>query len=119
MLSFPTILTSQCQNSSISLTSFSILLQEGGKLNKRQLMEEALTESIRERQELERKLSKLSKTMDYFERAKREKERALLLEAFKQKQQDDEVYYNQQQEVGVKTYFLSQDVSVPLFCMSL
>lgn len=62
-------------------------------------MEEALTESIRERQELERKLSKLSKTMDYFERAKRERERPLLLEAFKQRQQDDEVYYNQQQEV--------------------
>ncbi|GAQ81367.1 eukaryotic translation initiation factor eIF-3 subunit A [Klebsormidium nitens] len=75
-----------------------VLKKEGGKLNKRQLMEEALTESIRERQELERKLSKLSKTMDYFERAKRERERPLLLEAFKQRQQDDEVYYNQQQE---------------------
>lgn len=94
-------------------------MQEGGKLNKRQLMEEALTESIRERQELERKLSKLSKTMDYFERAKREKERALLLEAFKQRQQDDEVYYNQQQEVGAQALFPPQDVSVPLFCMSL
>jgi hypothetical protein len=88
-------------------------LQEGGKLNKRQLMEEALTES-----RSERKLSKLSKTMDYFERAKREKERALLLEAFKQRQQDDEVYYNQQQEVGAQTLFLHQDASVPLFCMS-
>eukprot|EP00850_Spirogloea_muscicola_P018491 SM000170S02663 [mRNA] locus=s170:22229:27800:- [translate_table: standard] len=69
------------------------------KLDKRQLMEEALSEQIKERQENERKLLKLSKTMDHFERAKREEERPLIEAAFKQRLLDDEVYHNEQQQL--------------------
>uniref|UniRef100_A0A9I9CFK0 eIF3a PCI domain-containing protein n=1 Tax=Cucumis melo TaxID=3656 RepID=A0A9I9CFK0_CUCME len=42
------------------------------KLSKQALMQLALTEQLRERQEMEKKLQKLAKTMDYLERAKRE-----------------------------------------------
>lgn len=46
-------------------------------------MHEALTEQLKGRQELERKLAKLTKQMDHFERAKREEEVPLLLESHK------------------------------------
>jgi translation initiation factor 3 subunit A len=62
-------------------------------------MEEALTEQMKERQELERKLQKLSKTMDYLERAKREEERPLIEAAHQKRLVDDEIFYAQQQQV--------------------
>jgi translation initiation factor 3 subunit A len=62
-------------------------------------MEEALSEQMRERQEMERKLQKLSKTMDHLERAKREEERSLIEEAYRKRLQDDEKFYQEQQEV--------------------
>lgn len=62
-------------------------------------MEEALSEQMRERQEMERKLQKLSKTMDHLERAKREEERPLIEEAYRKRLQDDEKFYQEQQEV--------------------
>ncbi|CAM6120590.1 unnamed protein product [Calypogeia fissa] len=68
------------------------------KLTKQILMEEALTEQMKERQEMERKLQKLSKTMDYLERAKREEERPLIEAAYQKRLVDDEVFYAQQQE---------------------
>ncbi|KAL7584708.1 hypothetical protein Lser_V15G44180 [Lactuca serriola] len=43
-------------------------------------MELAIQEQVRERQEMEKKMQKLIKTMDHFERAKRE-EAAPLIEA--------------------------------------
>lgn len=75
------------------------VLQEVTKLTKQILMEEALTEQMKERQEMERKLQKLSKTMDYLERAKREEERPLIEAAYQKRLVDDEVFYAQQQEV--------------------
>jgi translation initiation factor 3 subunit A len=74
-------------------------LQEVTKLTKQLLMEEALSEQLKERQEMERKLQKLSKTMDHLERAKREEERPLIEEAYHKRLQDDESFYQQQQEV--------------------
>jgi translation initiation factor 3 subunit A len=74
-------------------------LQEVTKLTKQLLMEEALSEQMKERQEMERKLQKLSKTMDHLERAKREEERPLIEEAYHKRLQDDESFYQQQQEV--------------------
>ena len=62
-------------------------------------MEEALSEQMRERQEMERKLQKLSKTMDHLERAKREEERPLIEEAYRKRLEDDEKFYQEQQEV--------------------
>lgn len=74
-------------------------MQEVSKLSKQHLMEEALSEQIKERQEMERKLQKLSKTMDHLERAKREEERPLIEEAYRKRLQDDEKFYQEQQEV--------------------
>lgn len=62
-------------------------------------MEEALSEQMKERQEMERKLQKLSKTMDHLERAKREEERPLIEETYMKRLEDDEKFYEQQQEV--------------------
>eukprot|EP00899_Mesostigma_viride_P024205 jgi/Mesvir1/496/Mv11365-RA.2 len=69
------------------------------KLDKRALMEEAISEQIRERQELERKLAKLSRTMDYLERARREEERPLLVEEMKKKAAEDAEHHRAQWEV--------------------
>ncbi|KAG9453870.1 hypothetical protein H6P81_006774 [Aristolochia fimbriata] len=62
---------------------------EGDKVTKQTLIELALTEQLRERQEMEKKLQKLAKTMDYMERAKREEE-APLIEAAYQKRLEEE-----------------------------
>lgn len=78
-------------------------MQDGTKLTKQSLMEEALSEQIKERQEMERKLQKLSKTMDHLERAKREEERPLIEAAYQKRLADDEVFYAQQQEVCTVT----------------
>ncbi|BBN07287.1 translation initiation factor 3 subunit A [Marchantia polymorpha subsp. ruderalis] len=75
---------------------------DGTKLTKQSLMEEALSEQIKERQEMERKLQKLSKTMDHLERAKREEERPLIEAAYQKRLADDEVFYAQQQEQTIE-----------------
>ncbi|XP_073389708.1 eukaryotic translation initiation factor 3 subunit A isoform X1 [Physcomitrium patens] len=72
------------------------------KITKQLLLEEALSEQIKERQEMERKLQKLAKTMDYLERAKREEERPLIEEAYRNRLQDDERFYKQQQEQAIE-----------------
>jgi translation initiation factor 3 subunit A len=83
------------------LTMFvlSLKMQEVTKLTKQSLMEEAFSEQMKERAEMERKLQKLSKTMDHLERAKREEERPLIEEAHQKRLQDDEKFYKDQQEV--------------------
>lgn len=55
---------------------------EGEKVTKQTLMELALTEQVRERQEMEKKLQKIAKTMDFLERAKREEAAPLIESAF-------------------------------------
>eukprot|EP00897_Mesotaenium_endlicherianum_P001035 jgi/Mesen1/10932/ME000095S10273 len=74
---------------------------ETSKLDKRQLMEEALSEQIKERQEMERKLQKAAKQMDYLERARREEERPLIEAAYQQRLVDDQIYHEEQQKVCV------------------
>ncbi|CAK9275979.1 unnamed protein product [Sphagnum jensenii] len=71
------------------------------KLSKQSLMEEAFSEQMKERAEMERKLQKLSKTMDHLERAKREEERPLIEEAHQKRLQDDEKFYKDQQEQAI------------------
>ncbi|KAJ7534841.1 hypothetical protein O6H91_12G006400 [Diphasiastrum complanatum] len=66
------------------------------KVTKQSLMEEALNEQIKERQEMERKLQKLAKTLDHLERAKREEERPLIEAAYYKRLEDDEIFYEQQ-----------------------
>jgi translation initiation factor 3 subunit A len=85
------------------LTMFvlSLKMQEVTKLTKQSLMEEAFSEQMKERAEMERKLQKLSKTMDHLERAKREEERPLIEEAHQKRLQDDEKFYKDQQEQAI------------------
>jgi translation initiation factor 3 subunit A len=72
-------------------------VDEAGKLDKRQLMEDALSEQIRERQEAERKLNRLVKHMDHLERAHREAEVPLLQAAYAKQLVDDEKYHTESQ----------------------
>jgi len=72
-------------------------VDEAGKLDKRQLMEDALSEQIRERQEAERKLNRLVKHMDHLERAMREAEVPLLKAAYAKQLKDDEAYHTESQ----------------------
>ncbi|XP_051131367.1 eukaryotic translation initiation factor 3 subunit A [Andrographis paniculata] len=75
---------------------------EGDKITKQSLMELALSEQLREKQEMEKKLQKLAKTMDYLERAKREEAAPLIEAAFQQRLAEEEALHEleQQQEVN-------------------
>lgn len=75
-------------------------------MTKQTLMQLALTEQLRERQEMEKKLQKLSKTMDYLERAKREEAATLIEAAFQQRLLEERMIHERDQQV-----FLSE----PLF----
>jgi len=65
-------------------------------------MEQALHEQLKERQEMERKLQKLAKTMDYLERAKREEEAPLIEAAYQKHLVDDEIFFEQQQQQAIE-----------------
>ncbi|XP_031475809.1 eukaryotic translation initiation factor 3 subunit A [Nymphaea colorata] len=75
---------------------------EGDKVTKQALLELALNEQLKERHEMERKLQKLAKTMDYLERAKREEESPLIEEAYKQRLKDDEIFFERQQRQAIE-----------------
>nr|CAD1832102.1 unnamed protein product [Ananas comosus var. bracteatus] len=72
-------------------------LLEGEKITKQTLMELALSEQLKERQEMEKKLQKLAKTMDYLERAKREEEAPLIEHAFQQRLVEEKILHEQEQ----------------------
>ncbi|XP_010259909.1 PREDICTED: eukaryotic translation initiation factor 3 subunit A [Nelumbo nucifera] len=69
---------------------------EGDKVTKQTLIELALSEQLRERQEMEKKLQKLAKTMDYMERAKREEEAPLIEAAFQQRQVEEKILHERE-----------------------
>ncbi|EOX92531.1 Proteasome component (PCI) domain - like 2 [Theobroma cacao] len=75
---------------------------EGEKLTKQVLMERALTEQLKERQEMEKKLHKLAKTMDYLERAKREEAAPLIEAAFQQQLVEERVLHEREQQLEVE-----------------
>ncbi len=60
--------------------------------------------------QMERKLARLSKQMDHFERAKREEEVPLLQEAYKQQQVDDQIYHKEQQAAFADSHLRSWEV---------
>ncbi|XP_044500346.1 eukaryotic translation initiation factor 3 subunit A-like [Mangifera indica] len=72
---------------------------EGEKVTKKTLMELALTEQLRERQEMEKKLQKLAKTMDYLERAKREEAAPLIEAAFQRRLVEGKVVYEREKQL--------------------
>ena len=85
-----------------------LTLQE--KVTKQTLIEQALNEQLKERQEMERKLQKLAKTMDYLERAKREEEAPLIEAAYQKHLLDDEIFFTQQQQVSMLLTLFVQTV---------
>ncbi|RZC94459.1 hypothetical protein C5167_026190 [Papaver somniferum] len=68
---------------------------------KQQLLEMAIQEQLKERQELEKRLQKLAKTMDHMERARREEEAPLIDSAFQQRLVEEKIAHerDQQQEI--------------------
>lgn len=62
-------------------------------------MELALSEQLREKQEMEKKLQKLAKTMDYLERAKREEAAPLIEAAFQRRLAEEEALHELEQQV--------------------
>lgn len=81
-----------------------VLIQE--KVTKQTLMERALTEQLRERQEMEKKLQKLAKTMDYMERAKREEAAPLIDAAYQRRLVEERVIHEREQQVFVLHMYL-------------
>lgn len=69
------------------------------KVTKQALIEMALSGQLKERQELEKKLQRLAKTMDYMERAKREEEAPLIEQAFEQRLEEEKIIHEQEQLV--------------------
>ncbi|KAL0534808.1 hypothetical protein IC582_029102 [Cucumis melo] len=72
------------------------------KLSKQTLMQLALTEQLRERQEMEKKLQKLAKTMDYLERAKREEAAPLIEAEFQQRLLEERMIHERNQQLEVE-----------------
>lgn len=75
---------------------------EGEKITKQTLMELALSEQLREKQEMEKKLQKLAKTMDYLERAKREEAAPLIEAAFKQRIVEEMALHEREQQQEIE-----------------
>ncbi|CAL4977490.1 unnamed protein product [Urochloa decumbens] len=68
-----------------------------GELTKEAVMDLALSEQLKERQEMEKKLQKLAKTMDYLERAKRQEEAPLIEQAFQKRLEEEKILHEQEQ----------------------
>ncbi|CAN6724572.1 unnamed protein product [Malus baccata var. baccata] len=75
---------------------------DGEKVTKASLMELALSEQLRERQEMEKKLLKLGKTMDYLERAKREESAPLIEAAYQQRLVEEQLLHEREQTLEVE-----------------
>ncbi len=89
-----------------------IKLEEGQKIDKRSLMEDAIKEQIKERQDMERKLNRLAKKMDHLERAKREEEVPLIEAAYKVKMAEDEQHHKEMQQQNAEKHRQSWEVNV-------
>lgn len=68
-------------------------------VTKQTIMEMARSEQLREKQDMEKKLQKLSKTMDYLERAKREEAAPLIEAAFQRRLVEEKVLHEREQQV--------------------
>lgn len=75
-------------------------------MDKKEIMEWSLLEQVRERQEMEKKLQKLAKTMDYLERAKREESAPLIEAAFQQRLLEERILHEREQKVYTYVHLL-------------
>ncbi|XP_024524072.1 eukaryotic translation initiation factor 3 subunit A [Selaginella moellendorffii] len=69
---------------------------------KEAIMQQVLLDQKKEREELDRRLQKLAKTVDHYERAKREEERPLIQAMYLKRQEDDRIYFEEQQKLAVE-----------------
>lgn len=74
-----------------------MLIQE--KVTKQTLLDLAMNEQMKEREDREKKLNKLSKTMDHLERAKREESAPLIEAAYQQRLVEERVLHEREQQV--------------------
>ncbi|CAN6972529.1 hypothetical protein IGI04_035468 [Brassica rapa subsp. trilocularis] len=77
-------------------------LLDGEKVTKQNVMQMALTEQVKERQEMEKKLQKLAKTMDYLERAKREEAAPVIEAAYQRRLVEEREFYEREQQREVE-----------------
>ncbi|CAA7018249.1 unnamed protein product [Microthlaspi erraticum] len=77
-------------------------LVDGDKMTKQEVIDRALHEQVRERQELEKKLQKLAKTMDYLERAKRLNAAPLIEAAYQRRLVEEREFYEREQQREVE-----------------
>ncbi|KAL3652093.1 Eukaryotic translation initiation factor 3 subunit A [Castilleja foliolosa] len=84
----------------------------GENLTKQALLDLAVSEKLREKQEMEKKLQKLSKNMDYLERAKREESAPLIEAAFQRRLVEEAALHEleQQREIDVSRQRHSGDL---------
>ncbi|OIS97941.1 PREDICTED: eukaryotic translation initiation factor 3 subunit A-like [Nicotiana attenuata] len=75
---------------------------DGEKMTKQVIMELALNEQLRERQEMEKKLLKFAKTMDYMERARREEAAPLIESAFQQRLAEEAALHEREQQQEIE-----------------
>nr|XP_016435220.1 PREDICTED: eukaryotic translation initiation factor 3 subunit A-like [Nicotiana tabacum] len=75
---------------------------DGEKMTKRVIMELALNEQLRERQEMEKKLLKFAKTMDYMERARREEAAPLIESAFQWRLAEEAALHEREQQQEIE-----------------
>ena len=66
----------------------------------------ALNEGVKQKQEMEKKLLKLGKQMDYLERAKREEEAPLIEDAYQKHLVEEQLLHEREQQVDFKLYYL-------------
>ena len=88
-------------------------------VTKQAIMEMALSEQLRERQETEKKLQKLAKTMDYLERAKREEAAPLIEAAFQQRLVEEKVLHEREQQVLLFVLSLSLSLYIYIYIYML
>ncbi|GFP90042.1 eukaryotic translation initiation factor 3 subunit a [Phtheirospermum japonicum] len=84
----------------------------GENLTKQALLDLAVSEKLREKQEMEKKLQKLAKNMDYLERAKREDSAPLIEAAFQRRLVEEAALHEleQQREIDVSQQRHSGDL---------
>ncbi|KAL9248135.1 hypothetical protein vseg_021492 [Gypsophila vaccaria] len=71
-------------------------------MSKQEIMEVVLQEQVKERQEMEKKLQKLAKQMDYLERAKREEAAPLIEAAYQQCLVEEQILHEREQQLEVE-----------------
>ncbi|XP_025883546.1 eukaryotic translation initiation factor 3 subunit A-like [Solanum lycopersicum] len=75
---------------------------DGEKMTKKDIMELALHEQLRERQEMEKKWQKFAKVMDYLERAKREEAAPLIESAFQRHLAEEATLHEREQQQEIE-----------------